>query len=78
MIIILWITSMNVLFHYGSFKFFSRYKKILLYGKIVDEDYYQQKVVPMLGDNVIHAGFVEDKQGMYDSIAQHIYPLIAK
>ena len=45
------------------------YKKVLLYGKIVDEDYYQQKVVPMLGDNVIHAGFVEDKQGMYDSIS---------
>jgi len=44
------------------------YKKVLLYGKIVDEIYYKETIEPMLGDTIINVGFAEDKQGMYDSI----------
>lgn len=44
------------------------YKKVLLYGKIVDEVYYEKEIKPLLGEVVVYVGFEENKQLMYDSI----------
>lgn len=44
------------------------YDKVLLFGKLVDMEYYLEKVEPLLGLNVHFAGYVEDKQKMYDAI----------
>ena len=44
------------------------YSKVLLFGKLVDMEYYHEKVEPLLGLNVHFAGYVEDKQMMYNAI----------
>jgi hypothetical protein len=44
------------------------FEKVLLFGKLIDVPYYKEKVEPLLGLNTLFAGFVEDKQEMYNSI----------
>ena len=45
-------------------------EKVLLFGKIGDQAYFEKYVKPLLGKGVIHSGFVEDKQAMYDQLGR--------
>ena len=45
------------------------FKKILIFGSITDQSYWQFEVLPLVDNqNIIHMGHVEDKQKMYDMI----------
>jgi hypothetical protein len=43
-------------------------KKIYLFGKITDMQYYEQKVKPLIKNNVTFRDYLDDKQGMYNEI----------
>ena len=43
-------------------------EKVLLYGKQNDPVYFEEKIVPLLGINVIGMGHEDDKQKIYDSV----------
>ena len=43
--------------------------KVLIYGNIYNEDYYNTHIKPILNDKVIHMGMEMDKQKIYDSIS---------
>lgn len=46
-------------------------EKVILFGKIGEDTYYQNFVEPFMSDpRVEHAGFTESKQEMYDSIGR--------
>lgn len=47
-------------------------EKVYIFGRISDQSYYQNYVVPLLNKNVNYVGFVEDKQAMYNQIS-HVY-----
>lgn len=42
--------------------------KIYLFGKITDGDYFNIRVLPLMGDNVKYMGHADDKQEMYNQI----------
>ena len=42
--------------------------KIYLFGTINDPNYYSNYVKPLLSDTVIHYGYTEDKQKIYDMV----------
>lgn len=44
------------------------YEKVILYGNITDEKYYNEQVKPLINENVIEYGFESDKQKVYDSV----------
>lgn len=46
------------------------YEKILLYGNVSDNNYYNNQIKPLLDkyNNVIECGFESDKQKIYDSV----------
>ena len=44
------------------------FKKVLLLGKLTDFDYFKKSVEPLLNENVVLAGYIEDKQKMYDMV----------
>jgi len=44
------------------------YKEVHLYGQIVDNDYFDGQIKPLLSESVIFHGHERDKQKMYDSI----------
>ncbi len=44
------------------------YKKVVLFGKVTEFDYFKEKVEPLLNENVVLAGYIEDKQKMYDMV----------
>ena len=44
------------------------FKKIMLFGNITDQNYYNNYVKPLIGENVIERGFIGDKQQIYDSV----------
>mgnify|MGYP003117212435 CR=1 FL=1 len=43
-------------------------KKVMLFGKVTDFDYFKSSVEPLLNENVVLAGYIEDKQKMYDMV----------
>ena len=45
-------------------------EKIIIYGHISDQHYYDTLVKPLLNDNIQVIGFTTDKQSMYDSIGR--------
>jgi hypothetical protein len=44
------------------------YEKVILYGNVTDEKYYNEQVKPLIGENVIEYGFESNKQKIYDSV----------
>lgn len=44
--------------------------QVKLFGAISDQNYFNQYVKPLLSDKVIHVGFSESLQSMYDSIGR--------
>ena len=44
------------------------FKKVLLFGKLTDFEYFKESVEPLLNENVVLAGYIEDKQKMYDMV----------
>ena len=44
------------------------YEKVILFGNISDQSYYEKEVKPLLSENVIEYGFTKDKQEMYDMV----------
>ena len=44
------------------------YEKIILFGNVTDQNYYNSKVKPLMNENVIEYGFESDKQKMYDMV----------
>lgn len=46
-------------------------KQVFLFGNIQDPSYYDKKVKPLLADGkVIHTGYADSKQEMYDSVGR--------
>jgi hypothetical protein len=45
------------------------FEKVILFGNISDQKYYDEFVKPLLNDNVIEYGFIDNKQEMYDMIS---------
>jgi len=45
-------------------------EKIYLFGQIGDERYYNGLIKPLLGNRIIHYGFAENKQAMYDMVGK--------
>tara|TARA_R110000824_G_scaffold303001_2_gene490801 strand:- start:183 stop:974 length:792 start_codon:yes stop_codon:yes gene_type:complete len=43
--------------------------KVLIYGNIYNQEYYDTHIEPILSDRVIHMGMEMDKQKIYDSIS---------
>ena len=44
------------------------YNKIILFGNITDQNYYNNFVKPLLNNNIIEYGFESDKQKIYDMV----------
>lgn len=44
------------------------YEKIILFGNITDQNYYNNFVKPLLNKNIIEYGFESDKQKIYDMV----------
>ena len=44
------------------------YKKVMLFGKVTEFEYFKDSVEPLLNENVVLAGYLEDKQKMYDMV----------
>tara|TARA_R110000824_G_scaffold52108_2_gene144880 strand:- start:2020 stop:2559 length:540 start_codon:yes stop_codon:yes gene_type:complete len=42
--------------------------KIYLFGKITDVDYFNLRILPLMGDNVEYLGHLDNKQEMYDKV----------
>lgn len=42
--------------------------KVYMYGKIGDPSYFEQHVKHLISDRVIHKGFTDDKQQIYNSV----------
>ena len=45
-------------------------EKILLYGKITDNEYFNTQIKPLLSDRVQYMGFVENKSDIYDNVGR--------
>lgn len=45
-------------------------EKIYLFGSITEQSYHENYVLPLLSDKVIHFGFIENKQEMYDMVGR--------
>ena len=45
-------------------------EKVYLFGKIADYNLFDNYIKPLIGDKVIHFGFTENKQQMYDMIGR--------
>lgn len=45
-------------------------KKVYIFGSIRNVPYFEQFVKPLLSENVIYYGFLDNKQKMYDSIGR--------
>jgi hypothetical protein len=43
-------------------------EKVILFGNISDQNYYENHIKPLLSDKVIEYGFIDDKEKMYDMI----------
>ncbi len=44
------------------------YEKVILFGNITDQNYYNNFVKPLINNDVIEYGFESDKQKIYDSV----------
>ena len=44
------------------------YDKVILFGTITDQNYYDRLVKPLLNDKIIEYGFESDKQKIYDMV----------
>jgi len=44
------------------------YHKVILFGNVTDQNYYNSYVKPLLNNNVIEYGFESDKQKIYDMV----------
>ena len=44
------------------------YEKVILFGNVTDEKYYNQYIKPLLCDIILEYGFIADKSKMYDMI----------
>jgi glycosyltransferase involved in cell wall biosynthesis len=45
------------------------YEKVLIYGNCTDQNYYNNKIEPLLSDKVEHMGMELDRQKIYDSVS---------
>lgn len=45
------------------------YEKVLIYGNCTDQNYYNNKIQPLLSDKVEHMGMELDRQKIYDSVS---------
>jgi len=45
------------------------YEKVLIYGNCTDQNYYNNKIEPLLSDKVQHMGMELDRQKIYDSVS---------
>jgi hypothetical protein len=59
--------------------------KIILFGTITQQDYFEREVKPLLSEKVIHYGYLENKQLMYDMVGRvylssisEVAPLVRK
>jgi hypothetical protein len=43
--------------------------KVLIYGNIYNQEYYDTHIKPILSDRIVHMGMELDKQKIYDSIS---------
>jgi hypothetical protein len=54
-------------------------EKIILFGKIGDDNYFKTYVSPYLTDSrIVHYGFTDNKQDMYDSIGKVYHSSLAE
>ena len=45
-------------------------EKVYIFGEVRDPNYFNTFVKPLLSDKVIHKGYIQDKQEMYNSIGR--------